>query len=257
MGDCRSIAMDRLDFALPEFTRLSWVSDRAREVWEPRLRRITKAWLEIEWLSVAADIRPCGLTLASPEEFLAEAGKWAMRGLSALPVELLGMPDNSVANSAPNADSQMHQVGPLVFRFVIGTPRNVADFKSAWDASNQEAIGKLLGYPPCCHAFFRDVWVEQGLMDTTWPMAVASANGSDALTRIEIKGPPQSNILWRWMGIRAIPHLPCRSDCARARKWARKWSASGEKRDTVPKWTGCWTSYRGRLNGRHFTASPK
>jgi hypothetical protein len=213
MGDSQSLLMDRLDFSLPDFTRISWVSDRAREVWEPRLRRITKAWLEIEWLSVAADIRPCTLTLASAEGFLAEAGKWAKRGLSALPVELLGISGDSVDNTASIADLQAHQPNPLVFRLVIGTPKNVSEFKSAWDASDQQAIGKLLGYPPCCLAFFRHVWVEQGLVDTTWPMAIASANGSNGSTRIEIKGPPHSNILWRWMGIRAIPHMPCRSDC--------------------------------------------
>ena len=29
--------MERLDFTLPDFTRVSWVSDDARDVWEPRL----------------------------------------------------------------------------------------------------------------------------------------------------------------------------------------------------------------------------
>jgi hypothetical protein len=46
--------MERLNFVLPEFTKLSWVSDSTQEVWEPRLGRITKAWLQIEWLSVGA-----------------------------------------------------------------------------------------------------------------------------------------------------------------------------------------------------------
>jgi hypothetical protein len=202
--------MHRLDFSMPEFTRLSWVSDRAREVWEPRLRRTTKAWLEIEWLSVAAELRPCGHTLASPEGSLAEGGKWALRGLSALPVELLGTSDSSASRAGPPRPP----AGPLDCRLVIGTPRRVAEFKNAWDASDQEAIGKLLGYPPCCHQFFRNVWVEQGLVDTTWPMALATANRPHESTRIEIKGPPQTNILWRWMGIRAVPHLPCRPDCA-------------------------------------------
>jgi hypothetical protein len=210
--------MDRLDFSLPEFTRMSWVSDRARDVWEPRLRRITKAWLDIEWLSVAAGLRACSLTLASPEGLLAEAGRWAMHGLGALPVEILGTSDES----DPNAGLPAHPGGALVFRLAIGTPRNAVDFKNAWDASDQETIGRLLGYPRCCHEFFRDVWVEQGLVDTTWPMAVASAGGSNGSTRIDIRGPRETNILWRWMGIRAIPHLPCRSDCIESAEMGRK-----------------------------------
>jgi hypothetical protein len=30
---------------------------------------------------------------------------------------------------------------------------------------------------------------------------------------IEVSGPPQANILWRWLGVRAVSHLPCRFDC--------------------------------------------
>ena len=30
---------------------------------------------------------------------------------------------------------------------------------------------------------------------------------------IDVTGPPEANILWRWMGARAVPHLPCRFNC--------------------------------------------
>src|SRR5713226_571330 len=33
-------AVDRLSFVLPDFTRHSWVGDKARQIWEPRLGRI-------------------------------------------------------------------------------------------------------------------------------------------------------------------------------------------------------------------------
>lgn len=87
--------MERLNFSLPDFTRLSWVSDAAREVWEPRLMQVTQAWLAIEWLSVASGIRRCGVTLVSPQEFIEQAGKWATRGLGGLPVEIQGAPGAS------------------------------------------------------------------------------------------------------------------------------------------------------------------
>jgi hypothetical protein len=97
---------------------------------------------------------------------------------------------------------------------VIGGIRELAAFKRAWDDADQEAIGSMLGYPPCCREFFRDVWVEHGMVDPTWPMAVASSGRESEQRMVEIGGPPQVNILWRWMGVRAVPHLPCRSDCA-------------------------------------------
>ncbi len=43
--------VERLDFTLPDFTRFSWVSEEARRVWEPRLKRISSAWFDVEWLS--------------------------------------------------------------------------------------------------------------------------------------------------------------------------------------------------------------
>lgn len=92
--------MDRLDFSLPDFTRLSWASDPAREVWEPRLQQITQAWLEIEWLSVAEGVRRCGVTVVSPEELVGRAGEWVKHGLNALPVEIQGNSSSSYAATA-------------------------------------------------------------------------------------------------------------------------------------------------------------
>src|SRR4029450_11867868 len=34
-----AFARDRLSHVLPDFTRISWVGDRARSIWEPRIQR--------------------------------------------------------------------------------------------------------------------------------------------------------------------------------------------------------------------------
>ena len=51
-----SFGIKRLAFRLPDFTRYTWVSDLARNVWQPRIARIIVAWQEIEWLAVAAGL---------------------------------------------------------------------------------------------------------------------------------------------------------------------------------------------------------
>ena len=202
-------SMERLDFTLPDFTRFAWVSDAARATWEPRLNRITAAWIEIEWRAVAADVRRCAIATTTPEGFLVESARWADLGLSAVPIEMMG-----VSGQPYSATPVATRPGePFVFRFVVGRTEDTAKFKHAWDAADDEAIGDLLGYPACCREFFRRTWVDDAMVDTTWPMAVASATTLDGTTTIEIDGPPQANILWRWMGARAVPHLPCRSDC--------------------------------------------
>jgi len=202
--------MERFDLTLPDFTRLSWVSDQAREVWEPRLRRVTKAWLDIEWLSILSGVRACGVTMVTPEEFIDKAGRWALRGLNAIPVEIQG-------NAANYGSTGRRPVlgEPFVFRVVVGIPRDVAEFKAAWDAGDDQAIGDKLGYPPCCYEFFQRVWVKEGYLDTTWPMAVATGGGDVPDDRaIRVTGPAEANILWRWMGARPVPHLPCSLVCA-------------------------------------------
>jgi hypothetical protein len=202
--------MERLDFELPDFTRVAWVSDLARETWAPRLERITAAWQEIEWRAVVAGVRRCAIAMTSPEGFVAEAPRWNDAGLVAIPLEMLGvLPQPYSATSvAPEAGK------PFVYRFVLGRSADVSAFKRAWDDADQEAIGHLLGYPPCCREFFRRVWVDDAMVDTTWPMAVATTAPSDSEgTVVEVAGPPECNVLWRWTGARAVPHLPCRFDC--------------------------------------------
>ncbi|HEY3095229.1 MAG TPA: radical SAM protein [Acidimicrobiia bacterium] len=216
--------MDRLGFVLPDFTRFAWVSDTARDVWEPRLDRVREAWSEIEWRAVLAGVRSCAVVVASPEEFLALGARWAEEGLSALPVEMMGA--SGQAYSATTVSFEPGQ--PFVFRFVVGRPSDVAAFKKAWDEGDDEAIGDALGYPSCCRDFFQRVWVDDAMVDTTWPMAMATT-GAEGARSIDVTGPPQSNILWRWMGARAVPHLPCRFDCDATVKFADDLVAVGRE----------------------------
>lgn len=201
---------DRLGFVLQDFTRSTWVSDLARRVWEPRMRRIAAAWLDIELRAVEAGVRACSVAIVTPDELLAKAPTWAEHGLSALPLEKVGI--TGLAYSAtlnPAAPGE-----PFTFRIVLGTPTAVARFKRAWDAADQHAIGELLGYPSCCRTFFERVWVDQQMVDTTWPMGALTAPPSPGETTVEVAGSAQANILWRWMGLRAVSHLPCRFDCS-------------------------------------------
>ena len=212
--------MERLPFELPAFTRTSWVSDRAREVWGPRLEQIARAWQEIEWRTVAAGVRACAALFVSPEEFMTKGAVWAEQGLNALPV---GLQAASGSYTSKVVDPRPGQ--RFMYRFVLGTPGDVVRFKAAWDGEDNRTIGQLLGYPDCCQGFFHDVWVKQGLTDTTWPRAVAAPSAADKPGRLEVAGPPETNLLWHWQAVRAVPHLPCWFDCA-ARVSYSAWSFS-------------------------------
>ena len=199
-----------LPFSLPEFTRISWVNDEARGVWEERLLRITRASLEIEWQAVAAGIRRCAIIMTAPSAFVAQAPGWLEAGLANLPIELVGASGGYASESTPLKPGE-----PFLIRLVIGSLADLRAFREAAEVGDQEAIGTLLGYPPCCREFFHDTWVELGMTDTTWPMAMNSSSHLEDERVLDVDGPPQANILWRWMGVRAVPHLPCSFDCER------------------------------------------
>lgn len=183
------------------------MSDLARDTWQPRLQQITQAWLELEWRSVAAGIRPCCLTSVSPEELVAKAAILTERGLVALPLQVQGVSQYSYSSTGVTAEPGK----PIAFRIVIGKPDAAIAFKHAFDTSDNIEIGRLLGFPDCCQQFFQQVWVEDGCVDTTWQMATNTHLPENRM--VEVTSSPYANILWRWMGVRPVPHLPCSFHC--------------------------------------------
>jgi SAM-dependent methyltransferase len=213
----RTVALpDRLSFRLPDFTRMSWVSDSARGVWEPRIRRVTQAWFAAEWATVAAGHRRCAVIPTSPEGLPELTDRWLEHDLSALPLELQGTGATYASASTPAVLGQ-----PFTFRVVVGRVADLRAFKRAWDGNDHAIIGALLGYPGCCYDFFRRVWIEDGLVDTTWPMATSTTGAAPGVREVQVTGPFEANILWRWMGVRAVAHLPCRFDCGATQSVAR------------------------------------
>ncbi len=203
-------ARDRLGYMLPDFTRISWVGDRARSIWEPRIQRIGNAWSEIEWRSVVSGLRACALTSVPADQLVARSSIWAGHGLSTMPVAMSGVsPGYASTSVAPRTGE------PFEYRVAIGSLADVAALKHAIDAGDDGTMGRLLGFPACCIAFFRKTWVTDACVDTTWAMASASAEADGSGRQIEIASatPLQANILWRWMGVRAVPHLPCSFAC--------------------------------------------
>jgi 2-polyprenyl-3-methyl-5-hydroxy-6-metoxy-1,4-benzoquinol methylase len=242
---------DRLPHVLPDFTRISWVSDRARAVWEPRIASIGAAWAALEWRSIAAGIRPCALTSIPAEQLVARSGEWAAHGLSTMPVALSGT-SGGYASTAVTA-----RVGePFEYRVALGSLADVAALKLAIDAGDDSTMGRLLGFPPCCIAFFRHTWVEDGCVDTTWAMAARSTRHDPAQRMLEIArdAPFQANILWRWMGVRAVPHLPCSFACAATVDFANTLLALGrdlgyrteiEWLEEILEWPVSWSALHG------------
>lgn len=148
-----SPAGDRLNFQLPDFTRFAWVSEPARWLWEPSLRRIARAWAKVEWRSIAAGARACGLATVSAEGLVAADQRWAAAGPSALPLQEVGVLGMPYASTAPAVEPGK----PRRLRVAIGAPGDVVRLKDRWVAQDHDGVGELLGYPACCRRFFQRV----------------------------------------------------------------------------------------------------
>jgi Methionine biosynthesis protein MetW len=243
--------MERLTFRLHNFTRVSWVSDRARAVWEPRVQRVAACWQEIEWRAVSVGIRPCALVIVAPQQTAPFGEQLAAFDLCAAPLDQLAVSSGAYTTFCSNPLPGQTRHG----RLVIGSPQNIAALQLAWEQNQQQEIGRLLGYPPCCTAFFSDVWVREQFIDTTWPMAAGRSHGHGAGSPLrEVSGPPENNILLRWLGVRAVPHLPCAFDCAASLELARNLIALGRESGydvemewllAMLDWPAAWSALHG------------
>ena len=202
--------MTLLGFRLHDFTRCSWASDLARDVWRPRLESIGACRERIELLSVAAGLRECALKIISAESLPGLSDEMGRRGLSVVPLDKVPAAHATYATLQAEAAAG----APFGYRVAVGSAESVERFEGAWRGGRQAEVGRLLGYPACCADFFERVWCAEKLIDTTWPMAVNTASKSAAGERaFVVECAPQANILLRWLGARAVFHLPCRFDC--------------------------------------------
>ena len=199
--------MKRLSFRLPEYApRTTWSSAQAREVWEPRIRAVSQAWVVAERDSVAAGVRPSALQHVSPEGLPELMKVEAARGLIVLPIEQVAKVDTYRSGTAALLPG-----GSFEYKCVITRPEHAA----AWaKGPNDDVQGELLGTPLCCRLFFDRVWTRERWIDTTWPMY------GDAAGVLLAQPVATLNMLLRWHGVRPVSHLPCSPDCVETLKLA-------------------------------------
>ena len=67
----------RMDFRIPEFLRVAWASQLAREYWEPKVHAIANVWPSVERASIIHGLRYGALQSVSPED-LPDVQNWAL-----------------------------------------------------------------------------------------------------------------------------------------------------------------------------------
>lgn len=194
--------MIRLDFQLPDFTRLLWASASARKIWEPRISQINKEWDDVQYRSVKEDFRKGCILPADLDSFSKLQIRAAEDGLIPYVIGLHSV--RSIYAATPEKFDGTHGQ----FSIAILQPAFLQKFVKALAESDNSEIGRILGYPDCCIRFFQRYWIEEKWVDTTYPMVMIDPD-------FNYEVPPENNILLRWLGVRLVPHLPCSFNC----KW--------------------------------------
>lgn len=208
--------MTHLNFSVPYFFRSMWTSDLARNQWEPRIRAIAAAISELQWRTVANDMRQCCIARVLSEQFEAKRHDFERHGLEVIPLsrEVRGGPEYQ-SRVRPYVPGE-----PFQICVALGKHGAARDLAEAVRCESDDEAGTLLGYPGCCISSFLDDFRNSEYSDNTWSMARASVTGLSMLEdegrTIRIDKASLANILLRGMGVRAVFHLPCRFDCSKS-----------------------------------------
>jgi hypothetical protein len=195
-------------FQLPDFLRLAWASDAAREVWKPRFEAIRNVWPRVAVARVAGRDSLCVLlTLPSRMIFPLQA-EARRRGLQALALGIRG-----VAVPGYAKDASFPQPGkPFLYDVSIGTRETCSAMQGLWERQDYAAAHRFAGYPQCCvQVLAEDIAARR--LDFVGRYAGGSRN-------VKFAADSLVDPLWTWLRIGPPACAPCSLTCEAA--WAQR-----------------------------------
>jgi len=251
--------MRLLPINIPPTLRVNWVSDEARAVWEPRIQAAAAAAQYVEEASVREGLREATTQHVSPERLAEKQQQWLRDGLTFLPLRQVGT-YRGFAHQHPSVQPGR----PWDYYGVLTrSPHRALMWAAAehgvanHDVTNHAVLGELLGYPVCCTDAFIERWAA-GYVDPIWQQAEASVTCSEPGTTPEVCRihalHPETSVMLRYLGIRAVFHLPCRWDCPDTVRIAQDFQTVAEAGGyadgwhwllTLLAWPISWEAYKG------------
>lgn len=203
-----AFGMRRLPFKIPSFVRCAWVSDIVRATWEPRLRQIAAAQLQLRLLYAANNQAAAGKSVVEARVLQDLEKRQVDRGIQFEIVQKVGASQFHTSLQKP-VPGQRFQ-----YFITFGAGDSARQLRDAIRSSNWQEEARLSGVPECCALFHREVWAVHRFQDFTWPMACNSGRPSP-VNCIELES-HRVNMFWKWLGIPAVYFNPCSLNCALA-----------------------------------------
>lgn len=201
-------------------TRIQFATKECKNIWENKIRIAKRFFKELEGIeTVAHDLRRCAIVDVPIQEVDSFTRRIAKKGLILVPITKIGM-----VQSFTHLTPVYHDEYDFLVKCVV--TKNTADAEELIDAfmtSNNETIGRLLGFPPCCVDFFNQIWSD-GYFDPIWQQGENTVEKKvfdfqDEVHHIDrhvIKIKPGNHEIisvFRYLGIRVVSHLPCSFSC--------------------------------------------
>lgn len=183
-----------------EFVRVNWISERAKEKWEPIFAACSQLFTNLEKEAVRAGIRRATIQSIDPQIIDRFAHDWMQNDFMVIPIEKVQSIGTYQSSGGPCDISK-----PWMYKVAIGKFEDARELVYAYREHNTYKIGDVLGYPDCCIDFFEVHWIKEHWLDTSLPMALGESS--------IISWSPYCNILLRWLGLRLVSHLPCSFNC--------------------------------------------
>lgn len=211
------------------------VRDLARNIWKSEL------------LSVAHGYRKCATFHIASQRCYEDLDLLNEFGLIFKPIQKCRQVSGFAHRFYEPSPSEPYNI----YGVVAKREEDAAEFVKASRVNNHIEIGKLLGYPDCCIAFFSDFWAEKAV-DPPFLEAI-NTEGAELVEETEVKivnvkGFPECNTMLRYFGLRVVPHLPCSFKCQKSKEFASLFSEFIERREELIFLLSSpleWNCYRG------------
>lgn len=210
------------------FTKTNWKTTSSKEMWEDMFPRIQRARNFAEWYSCIdektnRDAAIIHVNNTNRERWMKRVGEYDLHF-------------RDIRYSEPyNGFSHKHyptsKDNPNRITYAVISPDEevVERVKAAelqkLEKDKHEVVGKHLGFPKCCREFFLNDWVD-GHIDPIYEItcntdSVEKVDGDPEHLRVT-NAHPRTNIMWRYISLGFITHLPCSWDCEHSKDVAQE-----------------------------------
>jgi len=195
-----------LDFKLHHFCRISWTSQKAREMWEPRFQQIRQMLGELKRHMLAEGLLGFDLQYIPLHERKALRNAVSPYGLI---VRAIQSPPSALApflHHLPEEES-------INIFVLIGRKANVLAAQTAIREGDVAAFHQARGIPSCCTQSML-LRHQHRLFDPNWA-SLTSELAQDATPRtLQTTGNLLTHTLLHPLGLRLLPYTPCSPNCS-------------------------------------------